>query len=262
MTVTKKKMNTYLKFSIKTLAFALCGGIIGFCCAHFDVKSLGGMFQTASDIIREHLFGIQAFFLIAGMLIGEPLLYRFRSLGRALEKAEDEEGDLLEYKMEWLGAAGTTISIVEMVLAMVFLSTGYSMDYIESLSADEDTHLLLILFLFILNCVYNGFWQVRYVKNIQRIYPKQNADVTCMKFQEQWLENCDEAEREMIYQASYKSRLWIHKLVSVLAVAAMLCHLFWDTGIMAVVMVGIIWIALTVTYCYACVKKKGSKLNT
>ncbi len=262
MAATKKKMNTYLKFGLKMTAFAIGGGIVGFCSVYFKIGSLGSVFKTAADAVRAHLLEIQAFFLIASVLIGEPVLYQLRTMGRALADADDEEGDRLEYKMEWLGSVGTVSSIAGMVLAMVFLSTGYSMDYIESLSASEDSVLCLIFVLFILDCIYNGFWQVRYVKTLQKIYPRQNADIASMKFQEQWLENCDEAEREMIYQASYKSRLALHKLVSFLSAAAMLCHLFWNTGIMAVVMVGIIWIALTVTYCHACVKKKGSKLNT
>lgn len=261
MTVKKKKMNIYLKFSIKMLGFALIGGIFGFCSAYFGIDSWGNMIKRVSNIVREYLLGIQVIFLFASVLIGEPILHRFHALGKELEEAEDEESDLLEYKIEWYGAVGLITNIVGMVLAMLCLSTGYSMDYIEVLSARENNLFLVILLLFILNCIYTGFWQVRYVKSIQKIYPKQNADITSMKFQEQWLENCDEAEREMIYQASYKSYLWIQKMVSVLMAIAMCCHLLWDTGIMAVFMLGIIWITLTVTYCTACVKKKGSKLN-
>lgn len=262
MTVAKKKMNTYLKYGLWMLIYAFAGGVLGFSYVYFGADSLGGFFKTASNVARGHLLGIQAFFLAASVLIEEPVLYKFRAFGKELENSEDEQSDVLEYRMEKLTALGMTASIVGLVLAMIVLSTGYSMDYIKSLSVEGNKNILAVFVLFILDCVYNGFWQVRYVKSVQKIYPDQKADVASLKFQEQWLESCDEAEREMIYQASYKSHLCIHKLVSVLAVAAMLSHLFWNTGIMAVVMVGIIWIGMTVTYCRACVKKKGSKLNT
>lgn len=262
MTVSKKKMNTYLKFSLKMLGYTFAGGLLGFGCVYIGMDSLGELFKALSNAARDHLIWIQAFFLAVSVLLLEPVLHRYRTLGRELEDAEDEQGDLLEYRMEKLSALGMTVSIAGMVLAMILLSTGYSMDYIESLSISGNKMLLAVFALFILNCVYNGFWQVRYVKSVQKVYPNQKADISSAKFQEQWLESCDEAEREMIYQASYKSYLFLHKLVSVLAVAAMLSHLFWNTGIMAVAMVGIVWIGMTVTYSCACIKKKGSKLNT
>lgn len=262
MKAEKKKMNTYLKFGLKILVFVFIGGMVGIGSVYFDFHSLGGLVKTAADVIREYLLPVQAFLLLLDVLIGESALHKFRALGNALENAEDEQSDRIEYEMEQISSVGMISSIGGMVLAMILLSTGYSMDYIESLSETGNRILLSVFALFILNSIYNGYWQVRYVKSIQKFYPQQKADITSRKFQKQWLENCDEAEREMIYQASYQTYLCIHELVSVLAVVAMLSHLLWDTGIMAVVLVGIIWIAMTVSYCRACVKKKGSKLNT
>lgn len=262
MKTEKKKMNTYLKFGLRLLAFTMLGAVIGLCIVYFDMSSLGGVVEAAADGIREHLLPIQTVFLILAAVIGEPALRKLRALGEELENAEDEQGDQIEYEMERVSFLGMVSSIAGMVLAMILLATGYSLDYIASLEVSGNRTLLLVFLVFILNCVYNGYWQVRYVKTIQKIYPKQKADIASMKFQEQWLKNCDEAEREMIYQASYETYLCMNKLVSVLAGAAMLCHLMWDTGILAVVMVGIVWIALTFSYCRACVKKKRSKLNT
>ncbi len=262
MKAEKKTMNTYLKFGLKILAFAFAGGLLGLGSVYFGIYSLGGLVEAAANVVREYLLPVQALFFILAVLIGEPVLYKYRALGRQLEDAEDEQSDRIEYEMERVSSVGMTSSIAGMVLAMILLSTGYSMEYIESLSTSGNRILLAVFVVFILNCIYNGFWQVRYVKSVQKIYPKQKADIASVKFQEQWLESCDEAEREMIYQASYRTYLCIHKLVSVLAVIAMLSHLFWNTGIMAVVMVGIVWITMTAAYCRACVKKKGSKLNT
>lgn len=262
MKTEKKKMNTYLKFGLKLLAFALLGAVIGFCLSCFEMGFLGKAMEAAANGIREHLLPIQTVFLILAAVIGEPALRKLRALGEELENAEDEQGDQIEYEMERISFLGMVSSIAGMVLAMILLATGYSMDYIASLEISGNRTLMFVFLVFILNGVYNGYWQVRYVKTIQKIYPKQKADIASMKFQEQWLKNCDEAEREMIYQASYQTYLSMNKLVSVLAVAAMLCHLLWNTGILAVAMVGIIWIALTFFYCRACVKKKRSKLNT
>lgn len=258
----KKKLNTYLKYGLTMLGCTLIGGVAGVAIVYFDMGSLGGAVDAGVKMVRDHLLWIQFFMLILSVLVGEPVLHRFRKLGQELETAGDDEGDRIEYEMEKAGSLGTISSISGMVIAMVLLSTGYSMEYIDYVATEGNRGLLMIFALFIINCIYNGLWQVRYVKAIQKIYPNQKADPTSMKFQKQWLESCDEAEREQIYQASYQTYLCIHRLVSVLAMVSMLCHLIWNTGIMAVVMVGTVWIALTFTYCRACVKKKGSKLNT
>ena len=46
-----------------------------------------------------------------------------------------------------------------------------------------------------------------YIKLVQRIYPDKKGDPTSINFQEQWLASCDEAEKEEIYEASYKTYL-------------------------------------------------------
>lgn len=82
-----------------------------------------------------------------------------------------------------------------------------------------------------------------------------------MKFQKQWMESCDEAEKEVIYQSSYKTYLTIMKVIPILLLVAMLGHFIWNTGIMAILMVGIIWIVANVTYSRSCLIKKGQKIG-
>ncbi|WP_442911333.1 DUF3169 family protein [Lachnoclostridium sp. An131] len=107
--------------------------------------------------------------------------------------------------------------------------------------------------------VYDSFWQIRYVKLIQLGHPEKTADPSSRNFQKKWLESCDEAEREVIYRSAYKAYAMMGKLVPVLLVVTMLANLFFNTGMLAVVMVAVIWLAVTMTYTCSCVALKEEK---
>ena len=89
----------------------------------------------------------------------------------------------------------------------------------------------------------------------------KKGDPTSLKFPKQWLESCDEAEKECIYQASYKGYQTVMKWAPILTFVALILHMFFDTGILAIVMTSVIWLVTSVTYCRACLQNKGEKLS-
>ena len=52
-----------------------------------------------------------------------------------------------------------------------------------------------------------------------------------------------------------------NKTIPLLLVVAMLCHLFFDTGIMAVVLLAAVWIIVMLSYLNSCVKIRREKLG-
>lgn len=258
----KKKMNTYLKYGLTLLACMALGAAVGFITGYFGTDN--GLEDIAGDIlqvIRSNIFWILLTFFVVSMLAGEYILSGMRKIGMRLQEAEDEETDLLEYRLERMGSAGMISNNVFMVLSILVLATGYSMKYIEATVDAEGRFLLAGMIVFILENVYLGIWQLRYVKVLQRIYPEKKGDPASRNFQKQWLESCDEAEQEMIYQSCYKTYMMLAKMLPILTMAAMLSHLIWNTGIMAVIMVSIIWLVTSITYCRYCLTKKGEKIR-
>ena len=107
---------------------------------------------------------------------------------------------------------------------------------------------------------YFGMWQIRYIKLVQRIYPDKKGDPTSINFQEQWLASCDEAEKEEIYEASYKTYLLTGKVLPFCTLVAMLLHMVWNTGVLAIIIPAFLWILSASNYCRCCVTKKSEKL--
>ena len=254
-------MKTYLKYAMKLLVCICIGAVLGFAINFIDVDEWNRYAGMVQSVIRQNLLMLLILFMIASIVTGELSLKRMRRLGAEFSGAEDERGDEIEYELEHIGSIGLIGTTIIMVISIIVLATVYSMSYIERGVSGGNESLMLSFGIFIALNIYNGYWQMRYIKTIQRIYPDMKADPTSGKFQKQWLESCDEAEREMIYQASYKTYLRLNRIMPVLTALAMLGNLMWNTGILAVLLLGIVWITLVVTYCRACTKMKGTKLN-
>lgn len=254
---TKKKMNTYVKLLLLLLAGAVVGGIVGAASAMVSFQPVGSGMEGIIGFIRSQLLPVMIFLTVALIFGGEYTLSTMERLGKDLEEAE-EDYEEREEAYEKIGSNGMIYHTILSVLSLLLLSTGYSMDYMEQLQKIELIFLLITFGVFLLQSIYQGIWQVRYVKLVQKLNPDRfgSEDPTSRKFQEQWLSSCDEAERTQIYQAAYKSYILVSKILPMLTVAAMLCHMFWNTGIMAVFVLCVVWLITTVTYCRNCRKKE------
>lgn len=259
----KKKMNTYLKYGLILLVCAVVGGVFGFISAMAEepLVALRMLAANLSEMICRYLFVEFVVLLVILIVFGESNLRKMKNHCKALETAEDEEADRIEYEMEKDSAWGVGTLNVIAFLSMVFLATGYSMEYIKSLvDLKEGLGFLGACVLFIIIYAYNGFWSVRQVKLQQKYDPTKKGDPTSTKFTEQWVESCDEAEKEMIYRSSYKSYLALSKWIPVLMLVTMLSHLVWNTGVMAIIVVGIVWTVQNVAYLKSCVVLRKQKL--
>ena len=262
--MTKKKMNTYLKFVLILLGCTVIGGIIGFV-SFMAEGTIGGLRLLAEGIgvsICRYLFAEFMVLLLIEVVFGERTMYKMKQHARFLETAEDDFADRIEYEMEKDAAWGVGVLNMIGALSMIFLATGYSIDYIKSVSNEkEGLGLLGACVVFIVIFTYNGLWGVRQVKLQQKLDPSKKGDPASTKFTEQWLESCDEAEREIIYQSAYKSYLSLSKWIPVLMIVTMIFHLVWNTGVMAVAVVGVVWMVQNVSYLKSCVMLRKRKLS-
>lgn len=259
--MTKKKTNSYVKIVLHMLLGALFGGILGFSFYWFfgnKEKSIEATLAGVMSLGQSVMLPALILILIVTVIIGEWTIRKLKQIGDEILKAEDEEADVWEYEEERVGGVGLNVSNISQALSMIVLSIGYSSKYIES-AASARHGFLISCIVFIVCFGYSGFWQTRFVKQTQKAHPEKQGDPTSRKFQQQWLESCDEAEREVIFQSSYKTYTAMNKWIPSLLVVTMLCNLFFNTGILATFIVTIIWIVMTVTYTHSCVKMKEKK---
>lgn len=256
-----KNMNSYKRMGLFMLISAIGGGALGLLGA--TILANGGV-NTVEGGVSYVLEGIQsimvpalAVIMLASVVYGEINLKKQRMICSKILETEDEECDQWEYEEEKTGAYGTIANLISQVLCILVISAGYSMKYISGNIA----RMLAACLIFLACYTYDGFWQIRYVKQVQKAYPEKKGDPSSGKFRQQWLDSCDEAEKEVIYRSAYKSYLCTNKTIPALLLITMLGHLFFNTGIMAIVTVAFIWLVVAVSYLRTCVKLKGKKIR-
>lgn len=259
----EKKVNSYLR-GIKIIALAcVIGGVIGGVTGAIRFVLLSRGVAVSGDWvlqqIRSLLVPILGIIFAVTVILEELCFHKLKGICEKQITAEDEECDQLEYEEEKTGAFGTNLNVLSQVVSIFFLTFGYSMKYIET--DDHACSFLVACVIFVASFIYIYFWQIRFVKLLQKTHPEKKGDPSSAKFQEQWLESCDEAEKECIYQASYKGYQTVMKWAPILTFVALILHMFFDTGILAIVMTSVIWLVTSVTYCRACLQNKGEKLS-
>ena len=65
----------------------------------------------------------------------------------------------------------------------------------------------------------------------------------------------------MIYQSAYRSYVTANRALPLLLVVAMLGHLLFDTGVMAVALLASAWLIVLISYLNSCVKIRKEKLG-
>lgn len=113
---------------------------------------------------------------------------------------------------EKVGSIGVIVSNLAMVLTLLSLAINYSSSYVEK----HPTIMIVSCILTVIIFGYQGIWQIRYVKCLQKSNPRLQGDPGCMKqkdFQKAWLSSCDEAERELIYQSGYEAYIGIMRII-------------------------------------------------
>lgn len=237
------------------------GGVMEMGQVHGVLTGIQEGMQFFLNSVRTWMLPLMAICGVIALVLCEQYMGRLKRAGEAMEQAEDEAYERLDYELEAAGSRGMIVSFAGSIAMILFLATGYSTKYIESLNGSGIMWFLLEILTFIALEVYLNVWQIRYVRVIQKIYPDKKGDPTSLKFPKQWLESCDEAEKECIYQASYKGYQTVMKWAPILTFVALILHMFFDTGILAIVMTSVIWLVTSVTYCRACLQNKGEKLS-
>lgn len=213
------------------------GGAAGFGISWAVSSARGGMRETAENLslaFQESAWIFQtAFFLV---LTAVSLIF-LRKAVASLQKGTDEELDRAgEYQNTAMMA-----NIADMILQ--FLLFGLAAD-------GSNPRMLLSVALFLGFCIVILFVEAALVQQIQKANPMKRGDIGSLRFNRDWLESCDEAERLGIYKASWKSFQVMNSLCPVMEAVALLGKIMFDTGNFPIILVTFLWAVQTGVYCF------------
>lgn len=257
----KKKMDPVIKILLIMAVGGVIGGlggfIIGFTSEFFEFSSLGDMMNSlVAKWAGLRIWGL-VIVTVASVVAGEILIDRLKKIGEQILNAEDEEADELEFEEERVGAWAMSLNVIGQGLAILIFATGYSLDYVETEGIGS---FLLCCGIFLLCAGYLSVNQMRFVKLVKKSHPEKKGDPASVKFQKEWLESCDEAERELIYQSAYRTFQMSNQLTPILMFVATILHLMFQTGLLAILIPLVLWVTSILYYNKSVVDMKRKKM--
>ena len=221
-------------------------------------KGIDAGIRTINGTIQQYIFPALIIIAVVTVVVGEYSLYRLKNVYKEMKDADEDRFYELDYEEEKWGAWTSGVNLVSQVACIIILSFGYSLKYIES---GKSRYFLFACIIFILCYFYDIYLSVRYVKAIQAAHPEKKGDPTSSKFTDQWVESCDEAEKEIIYKSAYKTYIVLNKVIPILLLITLIANMFLNTGILAVLVVAVIYLVTGMTYIRSCMVSKAKKLG-
>jgi len=238
---TEKKRSPVKRFAAVIGVSALVGFITG-----IGSEMLKDSGWTFDESIPKAAAGFLPF-ICFGLLILAVIfsLYDYMQAEKIYKSWDEEDEDTIDRAEAHISRS---IIIVSIYLVIGCCLTGVWAVCQKKWSIPEPPeHFLGILYL-VLTCAACIVIQRKDVELEKKINPEKKGDTLDSRFQKDWYDSCDEAEKIYIGKCAYKSYLtttyalvfaWIISLVSI--------DLF-DTGILPVILVCGIWLVQTASY--------------
>ena len=235
------------KFLLVMLGGLVLGAVIGF-------VSLFGLDALGPDNVANAMAGfgnglaIAAPWLLAACgaveLIAGLILYR---RAKGIIQTWDGEDETVSDRAEKPLNLALWISSMAMAAAFFLLTASYS----AGMASKSDAFGMLggvIAFVAVL--VITIMLQQRLVDLVKQLYPEKKASVYDTKFQKEWFNQCDEAEKAQIGQCAYHAYNAANRTCMALWLVFTVTALLLDTGILPVLTVCVIWAVSTSVYCW------------
>lgn len=259
----KRENRKALKTYIPTLILcAAVGGVFGF----FAYAS--GLQQAAGQITswaKAASFALSPYCVIGVVLISLILsLYQYYQ-AKKLYADFDENQDLGDEEEDPFTRAdhklsfSVSVSGIGTITAMMFFAVVFC-----DMDRHLEAHRLLILvtvFFFVGGLFLTVRMQQLQVDFMKHMSPSMKGSVYDRKFHEKWEESCDEAEKLVIYRASYRAFRVANTVCSagwaVLTVGTMIFHY----GCLPSVVIAALWLLMNVTYYREAMRLEHSNIN-
>ena len=238
------------------IAASLVGVVFGIACV-----SLMEMDQSYLEHLSLWVIPVMADVAMwIAMVIGFPVAAVQLKKAKAISASASSEDDDAEEQIERHLNVNLTITTILQIL--VFTCFGMTMSVLGSLQhgllVSKELYLAVMisgLGALVLCLVLTMVFQRQTVNFVKERNPEKQGSVFQMDFNKTWLSSCDEAEKAQAYEAAFKAyRVGVYASLIAWIITVIAAVIGW-TNWFSVLIVGIIWGALQVSYCFFCMKK-------
>lgn len=230
-------------FSVVMIISVLFGAVIGFCASNLsvDMKTLT---PTLAKAVTNGI-GFAAPFLLLVLFV-VTLIYVSMSFSKCKKKWAAEK-DTNEDIYDELDAKITNImSVIQIYTVVTYFL--FSAAFYYAVHVTMSVWFLMALIVFIADMVIILGYQSKAVDFTKLMNPEKQGSVYDLKFQEKWMESCDEMEKQMIWQCGFKAYKVANSMCVILWMIFTCLAMVLKISLWPVAIVSLFWLVLTVTY--------------
>lgn len=230
-----KKLNPTIKFFIGLAIAGIIGGL------------LGGSITLGEDAIIQSLISLQDFIMnynlsIQAVILGLSallILILYFSAKHKLKHLKENDDLLFDRIDRQLGILFPVIS--------VSMISGFCLFGVTVTSfMTEFKPVGLIIFL--VNMAFTLTMTVLALKLTKTFYPEKKGNPLDFNFDKEWLKSCDEAEKFVIFKASYRCYQLMNFVYCCALTVCLLVSIAMNIGIFPYFLIGFLWITQTLVY--------------
>jgi len=239
------------KSIFRIILLLVIGGVFGaiFSLGLLKFKDTGGLAKLSFivDFLINNNIYIFIFLVIVLYLPSVYLFVKGKKLFEKLDELSDEEYDVKSKVANKKLDISLTLNSIFMVLNFIVFGT--------TINRSSD-NFFIVLIIFLINMLALSFLEIYAVKFIQKLDNRLKGDPTSFKFNKEFIDSCDEAEKLIIYKSGYHA-FQISKSTSLgFIIITMIGNTVLDTGALPVIISGIWMLVNIASYGYYSVYKK------
>lgn len=247
----KKYIKKYIMFS---LVCFFGGGLMGLCTAFLsdNISNLHNFTVRLSGIIVNITPYAMAVDMIAPTIIIFFLYCKYRKMYNKWDSQDEDIYFKIENGLSYMIIVLNTQLIIYYILIAIMSGNIFETEY-------GPVALAFAIIGFIGFIVSVSVIQQKIINFEKELNPEKKGSIFDLNFHEKWMQSCDEAEKLQIYKASWSAYKAVNVTCLVLLALCVVGMLIFDIGILPVIIVGIVWSVLTLSYAIATLQFTGKR---
>jgi hypothetical protein len=142
---------------------------------------------------------------------------------------------------------------------MVILCLFFCCLITEKQAAYSSVVFITIFLLFVTFCVMGILIPKMTIDIEKKLNPEKQGNILDLEFQKVWMDSCDEAQKMIAYKAGYKAFQSTNAACLILILAAFICSVDFQTNLVALIFVCVIWFVNNLSYMIRAAKLEKRK---
>ncbi len=233
-------------FAVLMVISGIIGGFLGFFGVQTEPEELT---PAVARFFTNGLGTIAPFLLILSFIVVAVYCkIVFDKCKKRWDAEKDTNEEVYEEVDKTLGGVLAVVSVYTVVSYFLFSCTFYQTLYAKENKIFAGIMFLIALFVFIIDIFFVMKYQVKVIDFCKMMNPEKKGSAYDVNFQKKWIDSCDEAEKQMIYQCGFAAYKTTSILCLILWVVFTMLAMFLEISLWPVVIVSLIWLVLTVSY--------------